>query len=126
MGFINVSESLGIESIFRFQYASFFTPTSPSCLCHHSVQPPPAFAHPTTASYSVQPAPAVAHAVTASYAPAPAQAARPVASAPYLAAYQTHPAPPDYGYRQPDPTPQPTTTPQAYQLPVYTETVSPI
>uniref|UniRef100_A0A8K9Y161 Zinc finger RNA-binding protein n=1 Tax=Oncorhynchus mykiss TaxID=8022 RepID=A0A8K9Y161_ONCMY len=94
------------------------------CLCHHSVQPPPAFAHPTTASYSVQPAPAVAHAVTASYAPAPAQAARPVASAPYLAAYQTHPAPPDYGYRQPDPTPQPTTTPQAYQLPVYTETVS--
>ncbi|KAM9478518.1 zinc finger RNA-binding protein-like isoform 1-T1 [Salvelinus alpinus] len=88
----------------------------------YSVQPPPAFAHPTTASYSVQPAPAVAHAVTASYAPAPAQAARPVASAPYLAAYQTHPAPPDYGYRQPDPTPQPTTTPQAYQLPVYTET----
>uniref|UniRef100_A0A8C8HGZ6 Zinc finger RNA-binding protein n=1 Tax=Oncorhynchus tshawytscha TaxID=74940 RepID=A0A8C8HGZ6_ONCTS len=85
------------------------------------VQPPPAYAHPTTASYNVQPAPAVAHAVTASYAPAPAQPARPVASA-YPVAYQTHATPPDYGYRQPDPTPQPTTTPQTYQLPIYTET----
>ncbi|XP_028977462.2 zinc finger RNA-binding protein isoform X1 [Esox lucius] len=88
----------------------------------YSTQPPPAYAHPTTASYSVQPAPAVAHAVTASYASAPAQPSRPVASAPYAAAYQTHPAPPDYGYRQPDPVPQSTTTPQTYQLPVYTET----
>ncbi|XP_064865742.1 zinc finger RNA-binding protein-like isoform X4 [Oncorhynchus nerka] len=85
----------------------------------YSVQPPPAYAHPTTASYNVQPAPAVAHAVTASYAPA--QPARPVASA-YPVAYQTHATPPDYGYRQPDPTPQPTTTPQTYQLPIYTET----
>ncbi|KAL1023294.1 hypothetical protein UPYG_G00038800 [Umbra pygmaea] len=88
----------------------------------YSAQPPPAYAHPTTASYTVQPAPAVAHAVTASYASAPAQPARPVVSVPYPAVYQTHPAPPDYGYRQPDPTPQSTTTPQTYQLPVYTET----
>uniref|UniRef100_A0AAQ5XG47 Zinc finger RNA-binding protein n=1 Tax=Amphiprion ocellaris TaxID=80972 RepID=A0AAQ5XG47_AMPOC len=55
----------------------------------------------------------VAHAVTASYSPAPVQAARPVASASYPA-YQSHQAPPDYSYRQPDP-PQPTTTPQTYQ-----------
>ncbi|XP_067085616.1 zinc finger RNA-binding protein [Osmerus mordax] len=86
----------------------------------YSTQPPPAYSHPSSASYSVQPAQAVAHAVTASYAPAPAQAARPVATAPYPAAYQAHPAPPDYGYRQPEPpAPQPTTTPQTFQ--VYTE-----
>ncbi|XP_031599280.1 zinc finger RNA-binding protein isoform X4 [Oreochromis aureus] len=79
----------------------------------YSTQPPPAYSHPSTASYSVQQAPAVAHAVTASYSPAPVQAARPVVSAPYPA-YQSHQAPPDYTYRQPDP-PQPTTTPQTYQ-----------
>uniref|UniRef100_A0A665TF11 Zinc finger RNA-binding protein n=1 Tax=Echeneis naucrates TaxID=173247 RepID=A0A665TF11_ECHNA len=88
-----------------------------------STQPPPAYSHPSTASYSVQQAPAVAHAVTASYSPAPVQAARPVVSAPYPA-YQSHQAPPDYAYRQPDPPapPQPTTTPQTYQ--VYSDTVS--
>ncbi|XP_034438438.1 zinc finger RNA-binding protein isoform X1 [Hippoglossus hippoglossus] len=87
----------------------------------YSTQPPPAYSHPSTASYSVQQAPAVAHAVTASYSPAPVQAARPVVSAPYPA-YQTHQAPPDYAYRQPDPPapPQPTTTPQTYQ--VYSDT----
>ncbi|XP_015255354.1 PREDICTED: zinc finger RNA-binding protein-like isoform X6 [Cyprinodon variegatus] len=79
----------------------------------YSTQPPTAYSHPSTASYSVQQAPAVAHAVTASYSPAPVQAARPVATAPYPA-YQSHQAPPDYTYRQPDP-PQPTTTPQTYQ-----------
>ncbi|CAL8254402.1 unnamed protein product [Merluccius merluccius] len=86
----------------------------------YSAQPPPAYSHPSTASYTVQQAPAVAHAVTASYSPAPVQAARPAASAPY-SAYQTHQAPPDYAYRQPDPPvpPQPTTTPQTYQ--VYTD-----
>ncbi|KAM8874713.1 zinc finger RNA-binding protein isoform 5-T5 [Spinachia spinachia] len=87
----------------------------------YSVQPPPAYSHPSTASYSVQQAPAVAHAVTASYSPAPVQAARPVVTAPYPP-YQSHQAPPDYAYRQPDPPapPQPTTTPQTYQ--VYPET----
>ncbi|XP_068176370.1 zinc finger RNA-binding protein isoform X2 [Antennarius striatus] len=80
----------------------------------YSTQPPPAYSHPSTASYSVQQAPAVAHAVTASYSPAPVQAARPVVSAPYPA-YQSHQAPPDYAYRQPEP-PQPTTTPQTYQV----------
>ncbi|XP_029938934.1 zinc finger RNA-binding protein isoform X3 [Salarias fasciatus] len=84
----------------------------------YSTQPPPAYSHPSTASYSVQQAPAVAHAVTASYSPAPVQASRPVATAPYPA-YQSHQAPPDYTYRQPDP-PQPTTTPQTYQ--VYSDT----
>ncbi|KAG5850776.1 hypothetical protein ANANG_G00086040 [Anguilla anguilla] len=86
----------------------------------YSTQPATAYSHPTTASYSVQPAPGVAHAVTASYAPATAPAARPVASAPYPG-YQAHPGP-DYGYgaRQQDPAPQPTTTPQTYQ--VYSET----
>ncbi|XP_056132014.1 zinc finger RNA-binding protein isoform X1 [Lampris incognitus] len=89
----------------------------------YSTQPPPTYSHPSTASYSVQQAPAVAHAVTASYSPASVQAARPVASAPYPA-YQSHQAPPDYGYRQPDPPapPQPTTTPQTYQ--VYSDTDS--
>lgn len=93
--------------------------THPPC----STQPPPAYSHPSTATYSVQPASAVGHAVTASYAPAPVQAARPVVSAPY-AAYQNHQAPPEYAYRQPDPPapPQPTTTPQTYQ--VYSDTVS--
>ncbi|KAF7667819.1 hypothetical protein LDENG_00043020 [Lucifuga dentata] len=73
------------------------------------------------ATYSVQQAPAVAHAVTASYSPSPVQAARPVVSSPYPA-YQSHQAPPDYAYRQPDPPapPQPTTTPQTYQ--VYSDT----
>ncbi|KAK9519308.1 hypothetical protein VZT92_022047 [Zoarces viviparus] len=87
----------------------------------YSAQPPPAYSHPSTASYSVQQPPAVAHAVTASYSPAPVQAARPVVTAPYPA-YQSHQAPPDYAYRQPDPPapPQPTTTPQTYQ--VYPET----
>ncbi|XP_061594261.1 zinc finger RNA-binding protein isoform X2 [Cololabis saira] len=80
----------------------------------YSTQPPQAYSHPSTASYSVQQAPAVAHAVTASYSPAPVQAARPVVSASYPA-YQTHQAPPDYTYRQPDP-PQTTTTPQTYQV----------
>uniref|UniRef100_A0A8C5BLL1 Zinc finger RNA binding protein 2 n=1 Tax=Gadus morhua TaxID=8049 RepID=A0A8C5BLL1_GADMO len=87
----------------------------------YSAQPPPAYSHPSTASYTVQQAPAVAHAVTASYSAAPVQAARPVASAPY-SAYQTHQAPPDYAYRQPEPPvpPQPVTAPQTYQ--VYTDT----
>ncbi|XP_037326558.2 zinc finger RNA-binding protein isoform X4 [Pungitius pungitius] len=87
----------------------------------YSAQPPPAYSHPSTASYSVQQAPAVAHAVTASYSPAPVQAARPVVTAPYPT-YQSHQAPPDYAYRQPDlpAPPQPTTTPQTYQ--VYPET----
>ncbi|KAM6921464.1 LOW QUALITY PROTEIN: zinc finger RNA-binding protein [Xenentodon cancila] len=80
----------------------------------YSTQPPQAYSHPSTASYSVQQAPAVPHAVTASYSPAPVQAARPVVSASYPA-YQTHQAPPDYTYRQPDP-PQTTTTPQTYQV----------
>ncbi|KAM9384085.1 zinc finger RNA-binding protein isoform 2-T2 [Pholidichthys leucotaenia] len=84
----------------------------------YSAQPPPAYSHPSTASYSVQQAPAVAHAVTASYSPTPVQAARPVVSAPYPA-YQSHQAPSDFTYRQPDP-PQPTTTPQTYQ--VYSDT----
>ncbi|XP_041912452.1 zinc finger RNA-binding protein isoform X1 [Alosa sapidissima] len=84
----------------------------------YSTQPPNAYSHPTSASYSVQPATGVAHAVTASYAPAPSpQAARPVASAPYPG-YQAQPAP-EYVYRQQDPTPQPTTVPQTYQ--VFTE-----
>ncbi|XP_040040093.2 zinc finger RNA-binding protein isoform X2 [Gasterosteus aculeatus] len=89
----------------------------------YSAQPPPAYSHPSTASYSVQQAPAVAHAVTASYTAAPVQAARPVVTAPYPT-YQSHQAPPDYAYRQPDPPapPQPTTTPQTYQ--VYPETDS--
>ncbi|XP_029286441.1 zinc finger RNA-binding protein isoform X3 [Cottoperca gobio] len=89
----------------------------------YSTQPPPAYSHPSTATYSVQQAPAVAHAVTASYSPAPVQAARPVVTAPYPT-YQSHQAPPDYAYRQPDPPapPQPTTTPQAYQ--VYSDTSS--
>lgn len=88
-----------------------------------STQPPPAYSHPSTASYSVQQASAVAHAVTASYSPAPVQAARPVVTAPY-AAYQSHQAPPDYAYRQPEPPAplQPTTAPQTYQ--VYSDTVS--
>jgi len=98
----------------------------PKCsfpLLSFSAQPPPAYSHPSTASYSVQQAPAVAHAVTASYSPASVQAARPVVTAPYPI-YQSHQAPPDYAYRQPDPPapPQPTTTPQTYQ--VYPETVS--
>ncbi|XP_063057187.1 zinc finger RNA-binding protein isoform X3 [Engraulis encrasicolus] len=84
----------------------------------YSTQPPNAYSHPTSASYSVQPAAGVAHAVTASYAPAPSpQAGRPVASAPYPG-YQTQPAP-EYNYRQPETTPQPTTVPQTYQ--VFTE-----
>uniref|UniRef100_G3P933 Zinc finger RNA-binding protein n=1 Tax=Gasterosteus aculeatus aculeatus TaxID=481459 RepID=G3P933_GASAC len=85
-------------------------------LLSFSAQPPPAYSHPSTASYSVQQAPAVAHAVTASYTAAPVQAARPVVTAPYPT-YQSHQAPPDYAYRQPDPPapPQPTTTPQTYQ-----------
>ncbi|XP_037530582.1 zinc finger RNA-binding protein [Nematolebias whitei] len=80
----------------------------------YSTQPPSAYSHPSTATYSVQQASAVAHAATASYSPAPVQAAQPVASAPYPT-YQSHQAPPDYTYRQPDP-PQPTTTPQTYQV----------
>lgn len=80
----------------------------------YSTQPPPAYTHPTTGSYSVQPAPGVAHAVTASYPAPTAQPVRPAAPAPYPT-YQTHPAP-NYGYRQPEPTPQPTTTPQTYQV----------
>ncbi|XP_066552280.1 zinc finger RNA-binding protein isoform X2 [Amia ocellicauda] len=86
----------------------------------YSAQPAPAYSHPTTASYTVQAAPGVAHAVTATYAPAAAQSARPVVSVAYQG-YQTH-AGPDYGYgaRQQEAAPQPTTTPQTYQ--VYTET----
>ncbi|KAK7889516.1 hypothetical protein WMY93_025076 [Mugilogobius chulae] len=81
----------------------------------YSTHAPPAYLppHPSTASYSVQQqAPAVAHAVTAaSYSAPPVQAARPVASSPYPA-FQTHQAPPEFTYRQPDPPapPQPTTT----------------
>ncbi|XP_061883719.1 zinc finger RNA-binding protein isoform X1 [Entelurus aequoreus] len=79
--------------------------------------PPPAYSHPSTATYSVQQAPAVPHAVTASYSPATVQAAQPVVTSPY-AAYQSHQPPPDYAYRPPDPPapPQPTTTPQTYQV----------
>ncbi|XP_007246260.3 zinc finger RNA-binding protein [Astyanax mexicanus] len=83
----------------------------------YSSQPPPAYSHQTTASYSVQPAPGAANVVTASYAPATAQPTRPVASPAYQT-YQT-PTAPDYGYRQPETTPQPTTRPQSYQ--VFTE-----
>ncbi|KAK1896977.1 Zinc finger RNA-binding protein [Dissostichus eleginoides] len=86
--------------------------------CRSAVQypAPPAYSHPSPA-YSVQQPPAVAHAVTASYSPAPVQAARPVVTAPYPN-YQTHQAPPEYTYRQPEPPapPQPTTTPQTYQV----------
>lgn len=98
-----------------------FLPPRPLLFC--STQPPTAYSHPSTASYSVQQASAVAHAVTASYSPAPVQAARPVVSAPYPA-YQSHQAPPEYAYRQPEPPapPQPTTTPQTYQ--VYSDMVS--
>lgn len=80
----------------------------------YSTQPPPAYSHPTTGSYNVQPAPGVAHAVTASYPAPTAQPARPAVTAPYPT-YQPHPAP-NYGYRQPETTPQPTTTPQTYQV----------
>ncbi|XP_024134467.1 zinc finger RNA-binding protein isoform X5 [Oryzias melastigma] len=80
----------------------------------YSTQPPPSYSLPSTAAYSVQQASAVAHVVTASYSPASVQAARPVASSPYPT-YQSHQAPPDFTYRQPDP-PQPTTTPQTYQV----------
>ncbi|XP_011472887.1 zinc finger RNA-binding protein isoform X2 [Oryzias latipes] len=79
----------------------------------YSTQPPPSYSLPSTATYSVQQASAVPHVVTASYSPASVQAARPVASSPYPT-YQSHQAPPDFTYRQPDP-PQPTTTPQTYQ-----------
>lgn len=98
-------------------------PLVPPPLLFFSTQPPTVYSHPSTASYSVQQAPAVAHAVTASYSPAPVQAARPVVSAPYPA-YQSHQAPPEYAYRQPEPPapPQPTTTPQTYQ--VYSDMVS--
>ncbi|KAI4877655.1 hypothetical protein NFI96_021338 [Prochilodus magdalenae] len=84
----------------------------------YSTQPPPAYSHQTTASYSVQPAPAAAHVVTASYAPATVQPTRPVATAAYQT-YQTHTSQ-DYAYRQQETAPQPTTTPQSYQ--VFTET----
>lgn len=89
------------------------------CLFHAlewtcSTQPPPSYSLPSTATYSVQQASAVPHVVTASYSPASVQAARPVASSPYPT-YQSHQAPPDFTYRQPDP-PQPTTTPQTYQV----------
>ncbi|KAK7136599.1 hypothetical protein R3I93_016822 [Phoxinus phoxinus] len=80
----------------------------------YSAQPPPAYSHPTTGSYSVQPAPGVAHAVTASYPAPTAQPARPAVTAPYPT-YQPHPTP-NYGYRPPETTPQPTTTPQTYQV----------
>ncbi|ROL46190.1 Zinc finger RNA-binding protein [Anabarilius grahami] len=80
----------------------------------YSAQPPPAYSHPTTGSYNVQPAPGVAHTVTASYPAATAQPARPAVTAPYPT-YQPHPAP-NYGYRQPETPPQPTTTPQTYQV----------
>ncbi|XP_056098668.1 zinc finger RNA-binding protein isoform X2 [Rhinichthys klamathensis goyatoka] len=80
----------------------------------YSAQPPPAYSHPTTGSYSVQPAPGVAHAVTASYPVPTAQPARPAVTAPYPT-YQPHPTP-NYGYRPPETTPQPTTTPQTYQV----------
>ncbi|XP_026052991.1 zinc finger RNA-binding protein-like isoform X1 [Carassius auratus] len=80
----------------------------------YSAQPPPVYSHPTTGSYSVQPVPAVAHAVTASYPAATAQPASPVVTAPYPT-YQPHPAP-NYGYRQPETSPQLTPTPQTYQV----------
>ncbi|XP_077082097.1 zinc finger RNA-binding protein isoform X2 [Siphateles boraxobius] len=80
----------------------------------YSAQPPPAYSHPTTGSYSVQPVPGVAHAVTASYPAPTAQPARPAVTAPYPT-YQPHPTP-NYGYRPPETTPQPTTTPQTYQV----------
>ncbi|XP_051977863.1 zinc finger RNA-binding protein-like isoform X2 [Xyrauchen texanus] len=74
-----------------------------------STQPPPlAYSHPTTGSYNVQPAPGVAHTVTASYPAATAQPAQPAVTA-------TYPAFINYGYCQPEPSQQPTTTPQSYQ-----------
>ncbi|RXN03360.1 zinc finger RNA-binding -like isoform X2 [Labeo rohita] len=78
----------------------------------YSAQPPPAYSHPTTGSYNVQPAPGVAHAVTASYPTA--QPATPAVTAPYPT-YQPHPTP-NYCYRQPETSPQLTTTPQTYQV----------
>nr|XP_057928558.1 zinc finger RNA-binding protein [Doryrhamphus excisus] len=82
-----------------------------------STPPPPAYSHPSAATYSAQQAPAVPHSVTASYSPVTAQAARPAVTAPY-ATYQSHQPPPDYAFRQPDPParPQPATTPQTYQV----------
>ncbi|XP_062868800.1 zinc finger RNA-binding protein [Trichomycterus rosablanca] len=84
----------------------------------YSIQQPPAYSQPTTASYCIQPAPAVAQ--TASYAPAPAPAAatahnpQPPVSQTYQP-YQTQMAL-DYRYGQQQETPaQPTTTPQNYQ-----------
>ncbi|XP_061538849.1 zinc finger RNA-binding protein isoform X1 [Phycodurus eques] len=98
-------------------YFGFTHATGPQ----YSTQPPPAYSHSSTVTYNVQQAPAVPHAVTASYSPGTVQAAQPVVSAPY-AGYQSHQPPPDYTYRPPDPPalPQPTTTPQTYQ--VYSDT----
>ncbi|XP_067271424.1 zinc finger RNA-binding protein isoform X2 [Pseudorasbora parva] len=95
-------------------YYGFTHAAAAAAAPQYSAQPPPAYTHPTTGSYNVQPAPGVAHAVTASYPAAPAQPARPAVTAPYPT-YQPHPAQ-NYGYRQPETTPQPTTTPQTYQV----------
>ncbi|KTF85047.1 hypothetical protein cypCar_00043515, partial [Cyprinus carpio] len=77
-----------------------------------SAQPPPVYSHPTTGSYNVQAAPGVAHAVTASYPTGPLVS--PAVTAPYPT-YQPHPAP-NYGYRQPETSPQLATAHQTYQV----------
>ncbi|XP_061680479.1 zinc finger RNA-binding protein isoform X2 [Syngnathoides biaculeatus] len=94
-------------------YFGFTHATGPQ----YSTHPPPAYSHSSMATYNVQQAPAVPHAVTASYSAGTVQAAQPVVSAPY-GSYQSHQPPPDYTYRPPGPPalPQPTTTPQTYQV----------
>ncbi|XP_051550085.1 zinc finger RNA-binding protein-like isoform X1 [Myxocyprinus asiaticus] len=96
-------------------YYGFTHAASAAAGPQYSTQPPPpAYSHPTTGSYNVQPAPGVAHAVTASYPAATAQPVRPAVTAPFPT-YQPIPAP-NYAYRQPEPSQQPTTTPQSYQV----------
>ncbi|XP_073700642.1 zinc finger RNA-binding protein-like [Garra rufa] len=101
---------MAASNYYGFTHAAAAAASGPQ----YSAQPPPAYSHPTTGSYNVQPAPGVAHAVTASYPTVTAQPASPAVTAPYPT-YQPHPAP-NYCYRQPETTPQLTTTPQTYQV----------